>query len=235
MAAPPDESKRRSDARIGHVLLMYFGASRNGIVDSSDAKQHVRQLIDEEFASNYTFVRRFPSTEIWKTLAYLDSLDENERDTLFDLWAGQGTAMLTSVEYEGQMEIVEHPIYQRFRYGKTSSNPVMSTLRYFRDEYEAHIKEKRCSAFSCKALTSYYVDPDKCKACMICLKQCPMEAISGGKNQIHVIDQEKCTRCGTCYEVCPSRFDAVRRISGDPVPSPIPEDSRIIVRESKGQ
>ena len=117
--------------------------------------------------------------------------------------------------------------------GKTAANPVLSTLHYFRDEYEAHIEEKSCPAYVCKALISYYIDPEKCKACMICLRQCPTEAIAGGKNQIHVIDQEKCTKCGTCFEVCPSRFGAVRRISGEPVPPPIPEKARMIARESK--
>jgi len=117
--------------------------------------------------------------------------------------------------------------------GRTAANPVLSTIRYFRDEYEAHIKEKRCPAYVCKALISYYIDPEKCQACMICLRQCPTGAIVGGKNQIHVIDQEKCTKCKTCFEVCPPRFNAVKRISGEPVPSPIPEEARIIARESK--
>jgi NADP-reducing hydrogenase subunit HndC len=117
--------------------------------------------------------------------------------------------------------------------GKSAPNPILSTIRYFRDEYEAHIKEKRCPALSCKALISYYIDPDKCQACMICLRKCPAEAIDGAKNKIHIIDQEKCTKCGTCFEVCPSRFGAVIKISGKPVPPPIPEDARTIVRESK--
>jgi NADH-quinone oxidoreductase subunit F len=117
--------------------------------------------------------------------------------------------------------------------GKSAPNPVLSTTRHFRDEYEAHIKEKRCPAYVCKALISYYIDPEKCKACMICLRQCPAEAIVGGKNQIHVIDQEKCTKCGTCFEVCPPRFGAAKKISGEPVPPPIPEEARIIGRESK--
>ena len=117
--------------------------------------------------------------------------------------------------------------------GKSAPNPVLSTIRYFRDEYEAHIKEKRCPAYACKALISYYIDPEKCQACMICLRQCPAEAIVGGKNQIHVIDQEKCTKCGTCFEVCPPRFGAAKKISGEPVPPPIPEEARIVVRESK--
>jgi NADH-quinone oxidoreductase subunit F len=117
--------------------------------------------------------------------------------------------------------------------GKSAPNPFLSTLRYFRDEYEAHIKEKRCPALSCKELIAYHIDPDKCKACMICLKKCPAEAIDGGKKKIHVVDQEKCTKCGTCFEVCPPRFGAVKKISGEPVPSPIPEEERIIIRKSK--
>ena len=117
--------------------------------------------------------------------------------------------------------------------GRTAANPVLSTIRYFRDEYEAHIKEKRCPAYVCKALISYYIDPEKCQACMICLRQCPAGAIAGGKSQIHVIDQEKCTKCGTCFEVCPTRFGAVKKISGEPVPPPVPEEARMIARESK--
>ena len=117
--------------------------------------------------------------------------------------------------------------------GGTAPNPVLNTIRYFRDEYEAHIKEKRCPAYVCKELIAYHIDPDKCQACMICLRKCPAEAIVGGKKQIHVIDQEKCTSCGTCFEVCPSRFEAVRRLSGEPVPPPILEEARMIVRESK--
>jgi coenzyme F420-reducing hydrogenase delta subunit/Fe-S-cluster-containing hydrogenase component 2 len=82
-------------------------------------------------------------------------------------------------------------------------------------------------------VVSYYINPEKCQACMICLKRCPVEAIIGGKNQIHVIDQEKCIKCGTCFEACPPRFGAVKKISGEPVPPPIPEEERAIVRKSK--
>ena len=117
--------------------------------------------------------------------------------------------------------------------GKSAPNPFLSTLRYFRDEYEAHIKEKRCPALYCKDLIAYHIDPEKCQACMICLKKCPAEAVIGGKNRIHVINQEKCTKCGTCFEVCPSRFGAVKKISGEPVPSPLPEEERIMIRKSK--
>jgi len=84
-----------------------------------------------------------------------------------------------------------------------------------------------------REVISYHIDPDKCQACMICLKKCPVEAIVGGKNQIHVIDQEKCIKCGTCFEACPPRFGAVKKISGEPVPPPIPEEERTIVRKSK--
>jgi NADP-reducing hydrogenase subunit HndC len=117
--------------------------------------------------------------------------------------------------------------------GKSSPNPFLSTLKYFREEYEAHVKEKRCPALSCKELIAFHIDPEKCQACLMCLRKCPAEAIVGGKNRIHVIDQEKCTKCGTCFEVCPPRFRAVRKISGEPVPPPIPEEARTIVRESK--
>jgi len=115
--------------------------------------------------------------------------------------------------------------------GGSAPNPLLSTLRYFRNEYEAHINEKRCPAYVCKDLIAYHIDPEKCTACMICLRKCPVDAVIGGKKQIHVIDQEKCTKCGTCFEVCPTRFCAVQRISGGPVPAPIPEEERIIARK----
>jgi len=117
--------------------------------------------------------------------------------------------------------------------GKSAPNPLLSTLRYFRDEYEAHIRQKKCPALSCKALIAYHIDPDKCRACMICLKKCPAEAIDGGKNRIHVIDQARCTKCGTCLEVCPSRFGAVGKISGIPVPPPPSEEARTLVGKGK--
>jgi NADH:ubiquinone oxidoreductase subunit F (NADH-binding)/(2Fe-2S) ferredoxin/Pyruvate/2-oxoacid:ferredoxin oxidoreductase delta subunit len=110
--------------------------------------------------------------------------------------------------------------------GKTSPNPFLSTFRYFEDEYAAHIHEKRCPALSCKALIHYYIDPDKCQACMRCLKKCPSDAIDGGKKRIHVILQDKCTNCGTCLEECPAKFGAVKKLSGVPVPEPPPEEKR---------
>ena len=82
-------------------------------------------------------------------------------------------------------------------------------------------------------MVSYYIDPEKCQACMTCLRRCPAEAIVGGKNRIHVIDQDKCIKCGTCFEVCPPRFESVKKISGEPVPPPIPEEKRTLVRKGK--
>jgi NADH-quinone oxidoreductase subunit F len=116
--------------------------------------------------------------------------------------------------------------------GQSAANPFLSTLRYFREEYEAHIAQKRCPALSCKGLISYWIDPEKCKACLICMKKCPSQGIEGGKKQIHVIDQEKCDRCGVCFEVCPEKFSAVVKLSGEPVPEPLPVAERTLVRGS---
>ena len=117
--------------------------------------------------------------------------------------------------------------------GKGAPNPVLSTIRHFRDEYEAHVNDCNCPALSCKELIAYYIDPDKCQACMSCGRKCPAEAIDGGKNLVHVVIQDKCTKCGSCLEACPARFGAVRKISGEPVPAPLPQESRTIVRKSK--
>ncbi len=117
--------------------------------------------------------------------------------------------------------------------GKSAPSPFLSTLRYFRHEYEAHIREKRCPALSCKGLLSYYIDPEKCKACMICMKKCPSGAIDGGKKKIHVIHQDVCTACGVCFEVCPPRFGAVKKLSGEPVPAPLPEADRMIGKRQR--
>ncbi len=98
--------------------------------------------------------------------------------------------------------------------GQSAPNPVLSTIRYFRDEYEAHIKEHRCPALVCKELITYQIDGEKCKACGLCKKDCPVGAISGAKKEPHIIDQSKCTKCGVCLEVCPDRFGAVICLSG---------------------
>ena len=84
-------------------------------------------------------------------------------------------------------------------------------------------------------VVSYYIDPEKCQACMICAKKCPVDGIAGGKNKIHVIDQDSCTRCGTCLQVCPQKFEAVVEVKGRKVPDPIPEEQRTVARKKAGK
>ncbi|HJB80138.1 MAG TPA: 4Fe-4S binding protein, partial [Candidatus Flavonifractor intestinigallinarum] len=93
--------------------------------------------------------------------------------------------------------------------GQTAPNPVLSTLKYYRDEYEAHVVEHRCPAGACKALTNYSIVADKCKGCTLCARNCPVGAISGSVKQPHVIDTTKCIKCGVCMEKC--KFGAVVR------------------------
>jgi F420-non-reducing hydrogenase iron-sulfur subunit len=114
-------------------------------------------------------------------------------------------------------------ITKREKLGSRLENREAYDALFTRDEVDRLFRE----------VISYHIDPDKCQACMICFKKCPVEAIEGGKNRIHVIDQDKCIKCGTCLDACPPRFGAVKTISGAPVPPPIPEDERTIVRKSK--
>ncbi|MFH0798927.1 MAG: NADH-quinone oxidoreductase subunit NuoF [Pseudomonadota bacterium] len=87
--------------------------------------------------------------------------------------------------------------------GQTAPNPVLTTLKYFRDEYEAHINEKRCPAAKCRALITYAISADRCTGCGACVRVCPVSCISGEKDATHVIDKSACTRCGACYQICP--------------------------------
>ena len=96
--------------------------------------------------------------------------------------------------------------------GSTAANPVLTTIKYFRDEYEEHINNQRCPAGVCKSLISYYIKPEACRACLLCLEDCGVMAITGWLRTIHTIDQEKCTRCGTCLEICPPLYDAVVKL-----------------------
>ncbi len=93
--------------------------------------------------------------------------------------------------------------------GQTAPNPVLSTLRYFRNEYEAHIERQKCPAGSCLALVEFSIDPEKCTGCTLCAKNCPVGAISGERKQTHVIDTEKCVKCGRCISSC--NFGAVKK------------------------
>ena len=123
---------------------------------------------------------------------------------LTDICAGNGK--------EGDIELLEElaPAVKDgslCALGRTAPNPVLTTLRYFKDEYVAHINERRCPAGVCKALIEYSIDPDKCKGCLLCVKNCPQGAISGEEKQPQKIDQDACIKCGVCRDVC--KFGAV--------------------------
>jgi len=98
-------------------------------------------------------------------------------------------------------------------FGQTASNPVLSTIKYFRDEYNAHIRENRCPALVCKDLISYTIEPELCSGCTACAKNCPNEAITGEVKKVHKIDQNKCIKCGICVTVCPPKFSAIKIVS----------------------
>ncbi len=118
------------------------------------------------------------------------------------------------------------PYIKRVNQEKLASrlgNPEAYDGLFTKDEIDRFFRE----------VISYYIVPEKCQACLICARRCPVDAIISAKSMVHVIEQEKCTRCGTCIEVCPARFGAVTTISGAPVPPPLAEDKRTIVRKSK--
>jgi len=113
---------------------------------------------------------------------------------------------------QGDIELLEElgTMMQKFSLcglGTSAPNPVLTTILYFRDEYEAHIHDKKCPAGVCKPLFHYEIDEEACNGCTLCAKKCPQEAISGEKKEPHEIDQEKCIKCGICYDIC--KFDAV--------------------------
>ncbi len=131
-------------------------------------------------------------------------------ETLDRIIAGDGR--------EGDIELLEemgHYIIEGSlcALGGTAPNPVLTTIKYFRDEYEAHIREKRCPAGKCKSLITYYIDAELCTGCTLCAKKCPTACITGEKKQLHVIDVADCIKCDTCRQVC--KFDAVKVRSGD--------------------
>ena len=93
--------------------------------------------------------------------------------------------------------------------GGTASNPVLSTIQYFKNEYKDHIEHKKCPAGVCKALITFTIDENKCTGCGMCIKQCPQDAIFGEKKKPHKLNQEKCIKCGACYDTC--KFNAIKR------------------------
>ena len=124
---------------------------------------------------------------------------------LTDICAGNGK--------EGDIELLEEigAMMQKFSLcglGTSAPNPVLTNMLFFRDEYEAHIKDKKCPAGVCKPLFYYEIDPEACTGCTLCAKKCPQEAVAGKKKKPHVIDQENCIKCGICYEGC--KFDAIK-------------------------
>jgi NADH-quinone oxidoreductase subunit F len=138
---------------------------------------------------------------------------------LTDITRGQGTAEDLSLLQELAEEIQAGSLCNL---GRTAPNPVLTTLRYFRDEYRAHIEEKRCPALQCPELVAYYIVPDKCAAgCDACVGTCPTEAIYTMKTRKKAVDQEKCVRCGECVRACPPEYLAVIKISPkEDVPEP---------------
>ncbi len=113
---------------------------------------------------------------------------------------------------EGDLEKLEELAYQikdnsLCGLGQTAPNPVLTTIKYFRDEYEAHINHKKCPAKVCRPLLTYKVDEEKCTGCMVCLKNCPVKAITGERKQTHFINQEICTKCGVCFSKC--KFESI--------------------------
>lgn len=113
---------------------------------------------------------------------------------------------------EGDVELLQHLAYQIRNnticgLGQTAPNPVLTTLKYFPEEYEAHIRDKKCPAHSCGPLLTYSISADACKGCTLCVKACPVEAISGEKKKVHEINTTTCIKCGKCFETC--KFNAV--------------------------
>jgi NAD-dependent dihydropyrimidine dehydrogenase PreA subunit len=117
-------------------------------------------------------------------------------------------------------------------YIKVMKNEKLGTRLLNPEEYDNFFTRDEVDKLINEA-PAYYIDPEKCQACMICARRCPAEAIISAKGEVHIINQEECIKCGTCFDVCPPKFKAVTKIVGAPVPLPLPEEKRAIVRKGK--
>jgi F420-non-reducing hydrogenase iron-sulfur subunit len=126
---------------------------------------------------------------------------------------------------EDELKAKIHEVTKLIPYIKMKKREKLASHLENKEAYDGLFTGEEIDALF-REVVSFHIDPNKCQACMICLRKCPADAIIGAKKQIHVIDQEKCIKCGTCYEACPPRFGAVQKISGKPVPPPISEEER---------
>lgn len=132
-------------------------------------------------------------------------------DILEDICAGKGSLSDIELLEELSKGIIKGSLCGL---GQTAPNPVVTTLRYFRHEYEEHIKERKCRSLVCKELIYYDILPVKCTGCHICFKSCPVDAISGKPKMLHIIDQDLCIKCGMCMDKCPVKFSAIEKYPG---------------------
>lgn len=132
-------------------------------------------------------------------------------------------------ELKSRLEDVEKLI----PYFKMINREKLQTRLKKEHDYDGLIFTKEEIEKQFSEVISYYIDPEKCQACMTCARRCPVDAIISVKGQIHVIEQDKCIKCGTCFEVCPPKFRAIVKLSGEPAPPPLPEDKRTVVRKGK--
>ena len=117
-------------------------------------------------------------------------------------------------------------------YIKVAKNEKLGTPLRDSKEYDNYFTKDEIDKLF-KEVPSYYIDPEKCQACMTCARRCPVEAIISAKQEVHIIEQDKCIKCGTCIEACPPKFKAITKIIGNPVPPPLPEGKRAIIKKSK--
>ena len=201
MATPESESFVRTFARGLKVIeVMGTGASRQTLGEVADGVDLPR-----------TAVRRFLMTLI--DLGFVRT--DGKQYWLTPRVLRLGMSYLSTLPYWRQAQLALEELCASIKdgalcgLGQTAPNPVLTTIRYFRKEYEAHIREKKCPAHQCAALISYRIDPDVCTGCTLCARNCPVGAISGTVREPHVIDTQKCIKCGVCREKC--KFGAIEK------------------------